>query len=207
MIKTRQEAEALAAANHLTEKVVLLGYRSKQSRYGHYDDTLAILTPDLYIENQGNTLPTVDEKNVAVLQPGVYRYQPGLHGISHLRTDTAGAIVPEDRVIYDWLIAHKGKDYLKTVLDEQGHVRLLPYWAFRQAGPVKIHRIGAASPVMDGWPNSPAWIDIHRGGYNLTSSLGCQTDEPQYFDNFRTTGFSELEKYNQPGVWYILVQL
>lgn len=206
MIKTREEAIALAAASHVTDKVILFGYRSKQSKYGAYDDILALLSPDQYIEFKGNTLPSVDEKNVAVLQPGVYKYAPGLHGVSHLEHLSSGALTPGDKVIYDWLMNNKGKDYPRPVLDAQGHTRLIPYWAYRQSGPVKIHRIGALTPVMDGYPANPAWIDIHKGGYNLTSSLGCQTCYPDLWDSLRSLGFSEMEKYQQTTIPYILTQ-
>ena len=207
MIKTQEEAKLLAAQNHITDLTVVFGYRSKQSKYGAYDDTFGLLTVDGYTEYKANTLPSIDRAGVAVLQPGVYKYVQGLHGISHLQHETNGALTPADEIIYNWLMQNKGKDYPRPVLDEQGHTRLLPYWALRQAGPVKIHRIGAVSPVMDEWPGNPAWIDIHKGGYNLTSSLGCQTDYPDTWDTFRSLCFGAMDKAQQTAIYYILIQL
>jgi hypothetical protein len=199
MIKTREQAIALAQASGVSDKVVLFGYRSQPSHYGEYDDVLAILTPDAYQEFRGNTLPSIDRQGTAVLPPGVYKYRQGIHGISHL--NMASAV---DKEIYAWLLANKGKDYPTTVKDSQGNIRILPYWAFRQGGPVKILRIGAQTPALDAWPTNPAWIDIHKGGYNLTSSLGCQTKFPDTWLQFRALGFSEMDKYAQETIEYIL---
>lgn len=194
MLKTREQALAIAAEWNVTDKVMIFGYRSAHSKYGEYDDVLAILTPDDYREYKGNTLPSKEANGIAVLQGGVYRYAPGLHGVSHLEG------LPDAETIRVWLEAHKGQDYPNP----KG--RLLPYWAFRQAGPVKIKRIG--SDVFEvkqdpaGWP----WIDLHKGGYNLTSSLGCQTFYPDHWEEVRRVGFNAIAKYGLVTVPYILHQ-
>lgn len=49
-------------------------------------------------------------------------------------------------------------------------------------------------------------INIHRGGNNSVSSLGCQTIVPAQWDSFIATVKSQLKKHNQKVVPYILVE-
>lgn len=187
------DAIALAAKYNVTDSVILFGYRSATSKYGEYDDTLAILSPDSYQEFIGNTLPSKWQPGIAKLIPGIYEYIKGLHGISHLSDS------PGDKAIMKELV-DSGKDHAPV------DGRTLPYYAFRQAGPVSVIRDGATFPErkipVGDWP----WIDIHHGGKNLTSSLGCQTVHPDEWDAFRDMGFFSMEKYNQRVVKYILEQ-
>jgi lysozyme len=66
---------------------------------------------------------------------------------------------------------------------------------------------GEALPVMrdgmDGIKQGIA-INIHRGGYKGTSSLGCQTIPPAQWDAFYALTRSEMKKANQKGFSYIL---
>lgn len=48
-------------------------------------------------------------------------------------------------------------------------------------------------------------INIHRGGFNTTSSLGCQTVHPEQWDNFQTTAYEEMKHWGQRRVPYVLV--
>lgn len=50
-------------------------------------------------------------------------------------------------------------------------------------------------------------INIHRGGINSTSSLGCQTVYPDEWLNFQETAYAELKKYGlEKRFPYILVE-
>jgi len=66
---------------------------------------------------------------------------------------------------------------------------------------------GEALPVMrdgmDGIKQGIA-INIHRGGYTTTSSLGCQTIHPSQWDAFYLLTRSEMKKAGQKGFEYIL---
>lgn len=177
--------------------VSIIGFRAVGSQYGQYDDTLAFITPDQYLEYKANTMPSIWQPGVAKLMPGTYTYKKGLHGISHL-------VLPEDQKILDWLNANIGKDYPANLLQPG---KLIPYWAFRQNGPVLLQRDGASETEMDKWPSNPAWIDIHHGGYNLTSSLGCQTIHPDWWIHFRERIYAAMDQYKQESISYHLIQL
>lgn len=66
---------------------------------------------------------------------------------------------------------------------------------------------GEALPVMrdgqDGIKQGIA-INIHKGGYKGTSSLGCQTIPPAQWDAFYALTRSEMKKAGQKGFEYIL---
>jgi hypothetical protein len=74
------------------------------------------------------------------------------------------------------------------------------YPAFVQNAKVTVHR--------DGEPEDTGWfgINIHRGGYNTTSSLGCQTIYPTQWESFRSTVNDQLKRYNQRDFPYILIE-
>jgi lysozyme len=48
-------------------------------------------------------------------------------------------------------------------------------------------------------------INVHKGGYNTTSSLGCQTIYPPQWDGFIGLVYSEMTRYNQKTIPYLLV--
>jgi hypothetical protein len=79
-----------------------------------------------------------------------------------------------------------------------------PYLALRQYGRVTVIRDGG-SEVTD-TPAAPFYIDIHKGGYNTTSSLGCQTIHPTQWQNFLSLVKDQLKRYNQIIIPYALVE-
>lgn len=191
-------AEAIARAGGITGPVFLLGIRgfqapADQNKRGIYDDAIFLVTPDACIGYNANTDPSVTRKGIAVLQPGVYKYKQGLHGIHHLDLSKK-----EDKAIYDLLLSSK-KDHLPIA------GRILPYWAYRQAGPVTVLRDGATVPETKTDPGSWPWIDIHRGGYNTTSSEGCQTIHPDQWPEAKTKGYAAMDAAASTIINYVLV--
>ena len=49
-------------------------------------------------------------------------------------------------------------------------------------------------------------INIHRGSYNSTSSAGCQTIYPSQWDGFINIVYSEMKRYNQKTIPYLLTE-
>lgn len=134
---------------------------------GIYDDAFFIVGPNgLFLPFNGNTDPSRHQKAVAVLQPGVYLYSQGLHGIS-------------------------GKS---------------PYPALRQASDVTVLRDGSTEPVTDSISNR-FWINIHKGGRNTTSSLGCQTTPPDQWDDFKFQVYTHMDEHKQKKIPYILIDV
>ena len=48
-------------------------------------------------------------------------------------------------------------------------------------------------------------INIHKGSRNSTSSLGCQTIYPDQWDAFLNLVYSEMDRYKQKTIPYLLV--
>ena len=195
---SKQQASDMIGWGTSEERVHIIGYRSPISKYGEYDDTIAIISPEQYLEVRANTLPSVWKQGIAKLMPGTYKYSCGLHGIHHLTSSK------DDQAILNWLDNNKGKDYPASLIPKG---KLVPYWAFRQAGPVTLIRDGATKPETELNPALYPFIDIHHGGFNLTSSEGCQTIFPTFWANFRSIGYSEMSKYSQTSISYHLIQL
>lgn len=73
------------------------------------------------------------------------------------------------------------------------------YQALIQAAPVTVNRTGGGAET--GWFG----INIHRGGYNTTSSEGCQTLYPDQYDAFLATVKDQLARFNLKSVPYLLI--
>lgn len=199
---SRQDASLMLSAAYpslFSSKIILFGLRGffdppGGNKRGIYDDAIGIFTPEQFLVYNGNTDPSIDRKGIAVLQDGVYDYIRGLHGIHHLNLALA-----EDKKILDTLQT-TGKDHPAI----EG--RILPYWAFRQDSPVTVLRDGAPTPETMTDRGSWPWIDIHRGGYNTTSSEGCQTIHPDFWQAFFwDIATVQMEKYKVTRVPYALL--
>lgn len=79
-----------------------------------------------------------------------------------------------------------------------------PYKALRQYGRVTVIRDGKDDTDT---ATSPFYIDIHKGGYNTTSSLGCQTIYPTQWTDFLSTVEREIAKNNQTIIPYCLIEV
>lgn len=78
-----------------------------------------------------------------------------------------------------------------------------PYEALRQYGRLTVLRDGKEETDT---AEDPFYIDIHKGGYNTTSSLGCQTVPPEQWKNFLYLVKAELKLHNQTIIPYCLVE-
>ena len=55
-------------------------------------------------------------------------------------------------------------------------------------------------------PSPGVAINIHKGGYNTTSSLGCQTIYPSQWEAFIGLVKQEMKRYEQKVIEYILLE-
>lgn len=62
----------------------------------------------------------------------------------------------------------------------------------QRAGPVKVMRDGSPDYPHQGMFG----INIHRGGYRTTSSLGCQTIHPAQWDSFIASAVDQAKRYH-----------
>lgn len=76
------------------------------------------------------------------------------------------------------------------------------YLALTQADAVTVIRDGTPSYEHTGWFG----INIHRGGWESTSSLGCQTIYPSQWDSFIATVQREMTEFNQKTIKYVLIE-
>lgn len=156
--------------------------------------------------------------------PGTDRYAVKLLGVRGYFKKTLGNPDKNDVGIYDDAIflitptevlgynANTDPSILKphvAVLQEGGaylykigmHNMQHPYEALRQFGRVTVLRDG--KPFTD-TAAAPFYIDIHKGGYGTTSSLGCQTIHPTQWIGFLTIVKSEMKKAGQLIIPYYL---
>lgn len=75
------------------------------------------------------------------------------------------------------------------------------YQAFTQAAKVTVIRDGSPDYEDTGYFG----INIHKGGVNSTSSLGCQTIYSPQWASFKTLVYGELDRIKQKKFKYILV--
>lgn len=85
------------------------------------------------------------------------------------------------------------------------HNMKAPYEALRQYGRVTVIRDGSSKEVTD-TAAAPFYIDIHKGGYGTTSSLGCQTIHPTQWISFLESVKSELKRNKQAVIPYLLIE-
>lgn len=78
------------------------------------------------------------------------------------------------------------------------------YMALIQTGgPVTVIRDGTPDYEDKGWFG----INIHKGGYNTTSSLGCQTLYPDQWEAFIALATQQMHAYHQSTMPYLLVEM
>jgi len=158
----------------------------------------------------------------------VENYKVILVGIRGYYYDTMGEVGKNDRGIYDDAIFVIAPDFFGSwnantdpsysdkqkpdvaVLSPGVHfykkgkhkiTSPLGYAAFRPATP------NEELPVTrSGKPSFGVAINIHKGGVNGTSSLGCQTIPPAQWESFRSTVYMLMDRYDQDKVPYVLVE-
>lgn len=201
---SRQDAAAMLSGAYpdlFREKVIVFGLRGffdppGENKRGIYDDAIGIITPvsDEYRIYNANTDPSIFRPEIAVLQDGVYKYAQGLHGRHHLDLSR----------LEDQKLLHALQETKRDLEPIPG--RILPYYALIQSGPVTLLRDGTTTTETVKDPSRFPMINIHRGSKNTTSSEGCQTIFPDYWQDFYWKKVVPyMKKYEQVTVSYALL--
>lgn len=141
-----------------------------------------------------NTLGDPDKNDYGVYDDAIFISGPsGLFLSYNANTDPS-------RVFPGVAVLKAGGPYMYKI---GMHNMKAPYKALRQSGRVTVLRDGIDHTDTMA---SPFYIDIHRGGYNTTSSLGCQTIHPDQWEDFITNTERLMNKYSQASVPYCLVE-
>lgn len=106
-----------------------------------------------------------------------------------------------DPAVYRSGIANlkKGKWLYKIGIHGLSKPKHLQYKAMVQAAEVTVHRDNRGDDT--GWFG----INIHKGGYNQVSSIGCQTIYPDQWQAFIASVESSMKRYGQKTIEYHLV--
>lgn len=113
------DARKLLKRAGVTDAVAVIGLRGyylrtmgdpTQNDRGIYDDAMFIVSPDSFTTWNANVDPSIYRKGVAVLKDGVWRYKPGIHGLSRPKAQQYQAYVQADEVVVirDGVGADKG---------------------------------------------------------------------------------------------------
>lgn len=172
--------------------IVLLGWRGYyldtmgqpgRNDRGIYDDAMFMLSSSHFSAYNANTDPSVTRPKVATLEAEQFvAYQKAMH-----RAGTPG-----------------------------GHM------ALRQASPVIVRRDDYVKPAGyedsdwgvslgngrwtdRNWSGGIFAINIHKGGVNTTSSLGCQTIRPDLWPSFYSNFSRLLTETNTKRIGYVLI--
>ena len=84
--------------------------------------------------------------------------------------------------------------------------RSKPYPALCQASSVTVTRDGVGERSDDPGKGIRYSINIRKGGYKTTSSLGCQTIYPAQWQSFLALAYGEMARHNVKLVPYLLVE-
>lgn len=166
------------AAKRKMTRVVLLGVR------GYFEDSMGV----------------VDQNDRGIYDDALFVYSPLAFRSFNANTDPSRKGTNPDTGkgyavltpgIWDYKIGIHG---LSKPKEQQ-------YEAYVQAGQVVIDRDGEGG-VEKGFFG----INIHRGGINGTSSLGCQTIIPPQWQEFHDLVNTELAKFGQNIIPYVLIE-
>lgn len=187
------------------------------------EQTLSLLNRDAAISHySGLALPRMLQGVMVVAFRGYYQ-------------DTMGKPGVNDRGIYDDCFCVVSPDFYATFNantdpsryrpadgEKQGIATLIPGLHFFKKGKhgITTHADGGYNAFRPATPDEslPVWrdgcgdkifkgvaINIHRGGWNTTSSEGCQTVYPDQWNEFQVTVYDLMTKYKQLQLPYALI--
>jgi len=105
--QSAEKTARLIKAAKIKADVVILGVRGyylnsmgevgKNDR-GIFDDAIFVSSPTVHVSFNANTDPSIYQLGVAVLDPGIWSYQLGIHGLSKPKDLQYEALVQADEV-------------------------------------------------------------------------------------------------------------
>lgn len=99
---SREKISLILAQHHVAAPVALVGirgyYRDTMGQpgvndRGIYDDALCLISGNAFVAFNANVDPSVHRRSIAVLQPGVWSYKLGIHGLSKPKEQRYRALV------------------------------------------------------------------------------------------------------------------
>ena len=99
---SREKIQLILAQHRVGAAVALVGirgyYRDTMGKPGTndrgiYDDTICLISKDAFVAFNANVDPSVHRRAIAVLQPGVWTYKLGIHGLSKPKEQRYRALV------------------------------------------------------------------------------------------------------------------
>ncbi len=142
------------------------------------------------------TMGKTPSNEIGIYDDAIFIVAPGFFKSFNANTDPS-------RMIPNVAVLKVGGPYLYKI-GMHGISGTHPYLALRQNGNVTVIRNGTTE-ITD-TPIRRFYIDIHRGGYNTTSSLGCQTIHPDQWIEFFDAVNAQLKANNQTIIPYILTE-
>jgi hypothetical protein len=170
--------------------------------------------------------PKLSKEEVLKLIPATVTDKVIIVGIRGYYQDTMGEKGKNDRGIYDDAMFVISPDHFGSFnantdpsIVRKGIATLKPgihiyrkgkhhissptgYPALRPANPeekLPVSRDGQP----DGWGIA---INIHKGGFNTTSSEGCQTIYPEQWSDFINMVYGEMDRWKQKTIPYVLIE-
>lgn len=99
---SREKIQLILAQHRVAAPVALVGirgyYRDTMGKHGAndrgiYDDAICLISKDAFVAFNANVDPSVHRRAIAVLQPGVWTYQLGIHGLSKPKEQRYRALI------------------------------------------------------------------------------------------------------------------
>jgi lysozyme len=106
-MQPREKTARLLTLHAVTAAVALVALRGYyrdtmgapgRNDRGIYDDAIFLIAPNAYAAFNANTDPSVERRHVATLQPGVWLYKLGTHGLSRPKDQQYPALVQAGEV-------------------------------------------------------------------------------------------------------------
>lgn len=154
-----------------------MGIAGKNDR-GIYDDAIIVVSPTAFATFNANTDPSRSHPGVAVLESGLWHFKLGTHNRTKAKELQYPALIQAETFV------------VKRDGTEQ----------FAKGAKHDVYGECLGDGRWRGWFG----MNCHRGGYNTTSSEGCQTLWPEDWDAFYALVRREIQRYQLMSIPYLL---